>query len=110
MWEALLLRYRDADLALVGVLAAANILNVVDYAMTVRALGGGAVEANPVMAALFAHGPWAAGAVKLAAVLAVSLVVWRMRYYKRILEASLVLIGVFSAIAVWQIYGALWLM
>ncbi len=109
-WDRLIHTYRGADLALIGVLVGANILNVLDFAMTVRALGAGATEANPILAELFAWNVWGAGAFKLSAVLGVSGLVWLMRRYRRILEVSIVMLLIFSAVAAYQFAGALWLL
>ena len=79
------------------------LLNLADYLLTLRALDRGASEVNPVMAVLFDVGPAAAGSVKLLLGFGVVLVMWQMRRYRRILAVSLVALGGFSAVLVYQL-------
>ena len=95
--------YRDRPpvvaLALVGLTA----MNLADFLLTVRALDRGAVEVNPLMAALFDFDPAVAGGVKLLLGTTVVLVIWQMRRYRRILELSLVSLAGFTVVLVYQL-------
>ena len=71
-------------------------LNVVDLALTLRAIEFGAVELNPIMAALLGTDPVVAAVFKVTIGLGVVAVMWVMRGYRRVLEASLVLLGGFT--------------
>ena len=79
--------YRDRPHIVGAVLVAVVLLNIADLVLTIRALGRGATEANPVMAALFELGPVTAGAFKVLVGLTFALIVWRLRRYRRVLEA-----------------------
>ena len=95
--------YRDHPNVIATVLVGVVLLNLADYLLTLRALDRGASEFNPVMAALFDVGPAAAGSVKLLLGLGVVLVMWQLRRYRRILAVSLVALGGFSAVLVYQL-------
>lgn len=95
--------YRDHPSVVALALAAVAVLNLADYLLTIRALDRGAIEVNPVMAALFDVDPAVAGAVKLLLGLGVVLVIWQMRRYRRILEVSLVALGGFSLLLAYQL-------
>ncbi len=82
-------------------------LSAADLLLTLRALDLGAVELNPAMAWLLEVGPWAAAAFKLSTALAVGAVTWAMRRYRRILEASLLLAGIMTAVLVHHAVGAI---
>lgn len=88
---------------LAAVLAALLFLNVADYLFTVAALGRGAREVNPVMAALFEANLALAGVVKLAAVSLVIGAIWQLRRYRRILQLSLIAVTGFTFLITYQI-------
>lgn len=96
---------RDSSGVLLGVLIAINAMNVLDFLFTVGALEAGHAEGNPIMALMFSRGPVAAGGFKILCVAAVSIVVWRMRSYRRILEVALFALIVFVAVVLFQVYG-----
>jgi hypothetical protein len=91
----LLINYRDRPGAVAAVLGAVVLLNAVDLLLTVRALGLGATELNPVMAELLGFDPVVAAVFKLTLVGAVAMGLWTLRRYRRVLEASLLLLGGF---------------
>lgn len=95
--------YRDRPQFIAAALVAVVLLNLADFLLTVRALERGASEANPVMAALFEASPALAGSIKLLLGLAVVLVIWRMRRYRRILQISLLALAGFSAVLAYQL-------
>ena len=99
----LLAWYRDRPMLIAASLAAIVALNVADYALTVRALDYGAREANPIMAVLFAHDPTLALAFKMFTATAVVLVIWQLRRYRKILGVSLLAVGGFGLLVVYQI-------
>lgn len=103
--ERVLLTLRDHPPVLAGLLIAANILNLLDFLMTHRALQSGVGEANPVMNGLFSVSPWAAGVFKLTVVGLSSLAIWRFRRYRRLLVASMFLVAAYSAVILFQLYG-----
>jgi hypothetical protein len=103
--ERVLVPLRDHDRNLLALLVTANILNVLDFLFTLRALAHGAVETNPFMRMLFSLDPVAAGAVKVAIILAASLLVWRFRRYRLTLMAGVALPVVFGLVYVYQLYG-----
>ena len=99
----LLAWYRDRPALVAASLIAVVALNIADYVLTMEALERGAREANPIMAALFASDPSLALAFKLFTALAVALIIWQLRRYKRILGVSLVALGGFGALVIYQI-------
>jgi hypothetical protein len=89
-------RYNSQSLALVLVTVA--ILNVADLVLTLRSIELGAVEVNPIMAALINADPLLASIFKVTIGLVVVAAMWSMRRYRRVLEASLMLLGGFIAV------------
>jgi hypothetical protein len=100
-----LIALRDRPRALQLLLAAANILNVADFSLTLRVLDAGGREANPVLRPLLAVSPLLAGIFKLVAVLAASLLVWESRYYRKALIAGLCMFVVFACLFVYDMFG-----
>ena len=95
--------YRDRPALIAASLATIVALNLADYALTVQALERGAREANPIMATLFESDPSVALAFKLFTAVAVVLIIWQLRRYRRILGVSLVALGGFGLLVVYQI-------
>lgn len=103
--ERVLIPLRDNRRNVLTLLATANVLNVLDFLFTLRALDHGAVEANPVMRMLFSYDPVTAGSVKIALMLGVSLLVWRFRRYRPPLIAGVALAVVFGLVFIYHLYG-----
>ncbi len=89
-------RYKPQVLALV--LGAVAILNIADLVVTLRSVELGAVELNPIMAALIDTDPLLASLFKVTIGLGVVAAMWAMRRYRRVLEASLLLLGGFTVV------------
>lgn len=87
------------------VLVTVNILNLVDFVLTLNALAMGGTEANPVMRSLFNMDPAYAGSFKFLAILGVSLLMWRCRCYRSALQAALIVLGVFTLVFFYHIVG-----
>lgn len=107
LYRSFLVRLREDARLLAVLLGLINILNLADLSLTLVALERGGQEANPVLAPLFSFSPYAAAAFKAAMVLAVSLVVWDGRRYRRLLETGLVVMGIFMLVVAYQIGGLL---
>ncbi|MHB9149581.1 MAG: DUF5658 family protein [Thermoleophilia bacterium] len=103
--ERVLVHLRDEDRNVFTLLVIANVLNVLDFLFTLRALAHGAEEANPIMRALFSLDPATAGVVKVALVLGVSLLIWRFRRYRLTLLAGVMLPLVFGLVFLYHLYG-----
>jgi len=103
--ERVLIPLRDNERNLLALLVAANVLNVLDLLFTLRALDHGAVEANPVMRVLLSYDPVTAGAVKIALMLGVSLLVWWFRRYRLPLLAGVALAVAFGLVFIYHLYG-----
>lgn len=101
---------RSSSAAVVALLAFLNLLNVLDWQFTTVGLERGAIEANPFMAAFFGMDSLAAGLFKVAVMLTISLVIWRMRRYRRILEFTVVATLAYAAVIVYHIVGLTYLM
>ncbi len=104
-FDGVLRGLRDSTGYLGIVLITVNLLNVVDFLLTLNALAMGAGEANPVMRSLFAAGPLYAGLFKFVAIMAVSVLVWLCRRYRSALRAALVVLGVFTLVFFYHIVG-----
>lgn len=87
------------------ILLTVNLLNVADFWLTLRVLGNGGGEANPIMRSLFEVGPVWAGLFKMAAIGLTSLLVWRCRSYRMALAAALTMLAIFTAVAFYHILG-----
>ena len=96
---------RDSSAALLAVLAVLNLLNLLDWRFTMVGLERGAVEANPVMSFLFGVDTLTAGLFKVALMLAISLVVWRGRRYRRILEFAVLATVAYAGLIVYHLIG-----
>jgi hypothetical protein len=96
---------RETPAGLAVLLVALNVMNVIDFLMTLHALRSGDAEANPIMAAMYAYGPAPAAVFKLLCVAAASWVVWRMRSYRRILLVGLGAFVVYAGVTAFHFYG-----
>ncbi len=101
-----LLELRDSPIALLSLLAAVNVLNLLDQLATTRALAAGFGEANPVMAGLISFDPRLAAIVKITAIAGVSGGVWALRRYKVILEVGVLMLLVFTAVLLIHFAGS----
>ncbi len=100
-----LYRLRDRPKALGWLLIAVNLLNMVDYWLTLIALESGGREANPLLRPLFALSPLWAGVFKLVAVLAATLLVWESRRYRKALIVALCMLVVFGGLLLYHIFA-----
>ena len=75
-----------------------TLLNFADLLFTHRALLLGAVEVNPLMAALFERSAELAAAVKMGLGVVTVEIMWALRRYRRTLEASVVALAIMGAI------------
>jgi hypothetical protein len=94
---------RSKPRSLAVVLATVAALNLADLVLTLRSIELGAVEVNPVMAALIDADPFVAAMFKLTIGLAVVGAMWAMRRYRRVLEAALLLLGGLIALNVYSL-------
>jgi len=95
---------RDDPQLLAAVLLATNGMSLLDGLLTAVELEHGiAHELNPLLAPLFAAHPYLAVALKLCLLLAVTACIWRWRRYRLVLTASLLALGVFSAVIVYHL-------
>lgn len=101
---------RDSSAAVVALLALLNLLNVLDWQFTMIGLQRGAIEVNPFMAAFFEIDPLSAGLFKVAVMLTISLVVWRARHYRRVLEFTVLATVAYAGIVLIHIVGLTYLM
>jgi hypothetical protein len=90
---------------LVVVLSVLNVLNILDWRLTVLEMSMGFAEGNPVMAALFGVDSMTAGLFKIALMLTVTLIIWRGRQYRRILEMAILATMVYTAVIAYHLAG-----
>ena len=100
-----LLNLRDRPRVVFAMLVAVNALNIADFLLTLNVLASGGGEANPILRSLFDLDPLYAGMFKLVAVFFTSWLVWRCRRYRSGLQASLILLAVFSCVICYHIFG-----
>ena len=105
--QSALTSYRREPGAIAAVLGLILALNATDLVLTVRALGRGTGEANPLMAWLFEQHMGLAATFKLAVGLAVTAAIWRLRRYRRVLELSIVLAALFGLVHSYHMIGTL---
>jgi Domain of unknown function (DUF5658) len=103
-WEASLVYLRDNASALFAVLATANLLSVLDLVFTLHALQNGAQEGNPLMRALLDWDPALAGGIKVGIIATLSLIIWRTRRYRLILQAAVFALAVYAAVILYHLY------
>jgi len=101
----LLAALRDNPVILLALLVAINVMNVVDYWLTLGVLGAGYTEGNPFMAYMFDQGASAAGWFKVICVATVSAVIWPMRRYRLVLQVAVFAAVVFVGVLLIHIYG-----
>jgi hypothetical protein len=102
--DASLLYLRDNASVVIAVLLTANLLSILDLVFTRRALQNGAQEANPLMKALLDWNPAVAGGVKVGIIMALSLLIWKMRRYRIVLQVAVFALVVYAAIIAYHIY------
>ena len=102
-FEALLAHFRDHPAALIRLLVLANVLSVLDLALTLILLRLGVSEGNPLMRYLLQGSAVQALVVKCGLIAAASLAIWRLRRHRAALEAALFLAGVYAAVVVYEL-------
>jgi hypothetical protein len=103
--ERALLNLRDRPRWVFGILFVVNALNLADFLLTMNVLGHGGGEANPILRTLFELDPLYAGVFKLVAVLFTSWVAWRCRRFRSGLQATLILLALFTGVIAYHIFG-----
>jgi hypothetical protein len=106
-YQADLRKYAVSRLTFPLVVASIVVFNLIDYVMTIRVLGAGGLELNPIMQRLFETGWETAALVKLLTAGTVSLVLLALRRYRRTLEVSLVILLGYSALTLYHVYLAI---
>ncbi len=102
-----ILEYREKRFAFLLVLASIVVFNYIDLLLTMRALELGATEANPIMAWLFESSPAAAATVKMGISGVVVVVLLALGRYRRVLEASLVIMYAYAALMIYHVIIAI---
>lgn len=78
-------------------------LNVADVAFTLRALGRGLQEVNPVMAGLLDAGHGIAAFVKIGVTMVLAVAGWWLRRFRRVIEVALIVIALMSAVVLYHV-------
>lgn len=103
--DATVVVLRDNPSVLLAVLFVLNAMNILDWRLTELAMERGASEGNPVMAAFFGVDSLTAGLYKIALMLTVSLVIWKGRQYRRLLELALIATMIYTALIAYHLFG-----
>ena len=106
-YQAELRQFGSSTLAFPLVVATIVVFNFIDYIMTIRVLGAGGLELNPIMQRLFEMGMGTAALVKLLTAGVVALVLLALRRYRRTLEVSLLVLLGYSALTFYHAYLAM---
>ena len=96
---------RDRPVVLVGLLVLINVLSIADWMLTLRALDAGAVEVNPVLAAMLAGNPLAAFFFKMAATLVVTAALWSWRRYRAVLATAIAALLIYGVLMTYHAWG-----
>jgi hypothetical protein len=96
---------RDYPISLFALLIAINVMNVLDYWLTLGVLGAGFSEGNPLMAYMFSQGTAAAGWFKFLCVALVSVAIWPMRRYRLVLQVAVFAAVIFVGVLLVHAYG-----
>jgi hypothetical protein len=107
--DSSLVYLRDNASVVLAVLLTANLLSILDLVFTLRALQNGAQEGNPLMKALLDWNPAVAGCVKVGIILGLSLLIWRLRRYRMILQVALFALVMYGGIIAYHIYCLIYL-
>lgn len=99
--------YRRRPALVACCVAAVLALGAADFVLTLWLIGMGATEINPVMARLLDSGPVSAAVFKGLVTLAVAGGIWALRRYRRVLELSLAVLVVMTAVVLYEIAGLL---
>ena len=99
---------RNNQFLLACVLLLINALNLADLFFTILALRAGHGEANPFLRYLFLNlSPTAGGYVKIASGVLVTLAIWILRKYRRVLETALLILAIYFLIFLFHLYVTL---
>lgn len=97
---------REQPLALFFVLLATNALSAMDFLLTYRQLQlGMAIEANPVLADLFAQGPARAWAFKATLMLMITIGIWIYREHRQVLVVATIGLLIYIGLIAYHITG-----
>ncbi len=101
----MLLALRDRPRLIIAILLVVNALNLADFLLTMNVLENGGGEANPILRSLFNADPLYAGLFKMIAVFFTSWLAWRCRRFRSGLQATIILLGVFTLVICYHIVG-----
>lgn len=96
---------RERPAALLALLLVLNLLSLADLLLTSRAMSYGAIEANMLMGSLFGTSLAAATGFKVAAMLAVSVLIWVSRRYRLVLLTAVGAVAVYALLMVYHLSG-----
>ena len=101
--------YADRPVLIASVVVAIAVLNAADLVLTVRALERGALEVNPIMAAMLSGSPAVAAFFKLGIGGGVAAGLWSLRRYRQALAASLGVLAGMSVLFLYHLAGVAFL-
>ena len=106
-YESSLVYLRDHPATLIRLLVLANLLSVLDLALTLILLRLGVIEGNPIMEYLFHGSVVQATIVKCGLIAVVSLAIWSLRRFRPALVTALFLVGLYAAVVLYEVAGLL---
>lgn len=98
---------RDSRWLLLGIIAIIGILSSLDLTMTIREMSLGVQEGNPIMRAALGNSVGAAVGIKVGSFVLVSLAIWYLRRYRRILQLAVGAAVLYAALTIYHVIGFL---
>ena len=96
---------RDQPAILFGLLAALNLLSIVDWVLTSHELTFGAREANLFIQTLLNASPWLVIAFKVVWMLCLSGLIWKARRYRLVLLTAVGAVGAYAVLMLYHVAG-----
>lgn len=97
------------EFLLAALLILINILNLGDLIFTYLALAAGHEEGNPFLRYIFVnYDPVIGGYVKITIGVLVTLVIWLLRKYRRMMEAAIIILVIFFSIFFYHLFVTLY--
>jgi hypothetical protein len=106
-WWRLLQEIHNNPRGLLTILVLLNLLNVLDFYLTLWVLANGHQELNPVMRILYGQDTWLAGVFKIGVGVAIAASVWFARKYRRVLAVTLLIFFAYILLIAYHVYGGI---
>lgn len=109
VYEELIYFLKDNSRIFLIILVFLNVLNLADYIFTLGWLSLGLQEMNPIMNLVFDTNPYYAGFFKISMGVLISLIIWRFRNYRMIIELGIAALFLYLMLYLYHLLGAIFL-